>query len=188
MTVSVIRKSIDQQMENLTPAELAKYIVHESKRIAEQEATGKDVSEDDTELEKVYNKYVISRDIYDYAAFWRAMHDEERNYWGQYFLGTVYPGIVREHALVGLLIIEKIKVIKRTNNISKNSSDNIKAICKMISELMIRYRKLGREIKLILDENELWDRFDVEKPNSDDFCRNISLIEDLVEDIFCEYQ
>ena len=186
MTVSTIKKSIDQEMQNLTPAELAKYIVQESRRLAELEASGEEVTEDDKKLEGDYNKYVLNRDIYDYAAFWRAMHDEERKYWGEYFLENVLPALIREQALIGLVMLEMVKQSRLLVCQKKsNHSVELKLINERISDLLPRYRNLDCEIKFITHETELWDRHGLKKPDLN-IENEAQLVEDYVEEFIKE--
>jgi hypothetical protein len=52
-SASEIKKSVEKQMETLTPQELAKYFTQEFRRIADRGVAGEDVSRDEEQLESV---------------------------------------------------------------------------------------------------------------------------------------
>ena len=94
-------------MQDLTPEEMAKYVMNEEERIIGLKVTGKDTTREDEQLDEFYTKYVLRRDIYHYAAFLRAINEEERASWARFWINTAVPSLVREQALVTLLIREK---------------------------------------------------------------------------------
>ncbi len=180
MTVSAIKKSIDQEMRNLTPTELAKYIWDEQWRVSEMGAAGEDTTDEEKEIKEVYEKYVLTRSIYDYAAFWRGMYFESKEYWGLFFLGRVFPGLVREHALIGLFMLEMIKRSRLLKFQREKDPSELKLIRERISEMLPRYRRLGDEIRAIVRETELWNLYGLCKPDLD-FERQTQFIEDYIE-------
>jgi hypothetical protein len=189
-TTNEIKKSVERQFETLTPQELAKYFMQEMRRIIEREVSGEDVTGDEEQLEANYNKYVFNRDIYDYAAFWRAMHLEEREHWGRYFLKTVCPGVVREQALTGLLILEKmnssillheaLKGKKRNKKLDKYIEKSEKTR-ETLTDLLTRYKELTTEIIPIL-ESDTWDQYGIERPYYGDIEGLAHTVENMVED------
>jgi hypothetical protein len=113
------------------------------------------------------------------------MHKEECDHWGQFFLMTVYPAIVREQAYIGLLILEKMKgpLLLKSKQGKKQEYQKTR---ETIIELQAESKELAGEIKSFFD-TDLWDRLGIERPDYGDIDGVNEWLNDLVEDFFRLY-
>jgi hypothetical protein len=162
MTISDVRKNIDKEMQNLTPAELARYIILEEERLVKKQAAGEDVANEDEQMEILYKKYVLSKDIRGYAAFWRAMYNEEKEHWGRWWLELAVPALDRERSLISLLLLEKVRswVLAK----GKKNDPIWEERRRQIAELLKRHVEIVREIEIIFS-SDIWEVLKIERPD-----------------------
>jgi hypothetical protein len=187
-TTSEIKKSVEKQMETLTPHEIAQYFFQEWGRMAERAVEGEDTSRDEENLVAIYNRYVVdSGTMADYAKFWRFMYNGEYEHWARFFYEHFYPAIVREQAWIGLLILEKVKSligIKNRKRLKPDEGGN--QLREEIIELVNRYHEFGSAIERLAD-TEMWDRLGIKRPDYTDIRITTKRIENWVEDIMMSY-
>lgn len=127
-------------METFNPKELARYTIQEQERICIKEASGENTTGEDEALEGIYNKYVLPRSIYGYAASWKVMSKDERDHWGRWWLQINILGPNRELCLISLFIVEKERSWKFGKNGEKEKE--------RIKDLIARYYEVNKELML----------------------------------------
>jgi len=177
MTVSEIKKKIDEVYDNLSPEELGKYVSKEFWSIADSMARGEDASHQQKDLETVIDKYVYPLNEWGFIKYLRSVCEADEKEWGRRSFNTYLEGLVRQDALISLLLIQfdtswRYEIILRGKDLSGLMDDaewieHREHTKKMIKELRERKREIAEEIQDILS-SEFWDIRGIPRPDVPD--------------------
>ncbi len=182
-TVGTLSKDVEKIVSTLSPEEMAKYISNEINSIATSQAGDADEDARLADVRRIYDEHVITRDMYEYAKFWRAMDTEDIRHWtGAYFRG-VLDGLQREDALLTLLIraesrawITDYKDLLTTEKRDPVVVERMGIDREHMKGFLARKREIAETVKEIM-KADFWQTWKIERPVIDLSENNMAICE-----------
>ncbi|HNX17563.1 MAG TPA: hypothetical protein PKM50_04435 [Methanoregula sp.] len=175
-TVGTLEKKVETVLDNLSPAEKAKYVYDETWRSADRQAKGIDEETHQQEIERFFHRHVATLSAAGQIEFLIAEDRLNTGKWaGMHFTSTML-GYDREDCLLDLLILyaELTKYLIRVKCAKK---DKLHAESPGMDEMITRFRE--RRADIIKDakgiwKDGFWEQWNITRPDlSPDFIKAI---------------
>lgn len=183
-TVGTLEKKVETVLENLTPAEKAKYVYDETWRIADRQSKGIDEESHQQEIERFLHRHVATLSATGYIEFLIAEDRLNTGKWaGMHFVSTL-EGYDREDALIDLLI-RYAGLTKSLIREKCTKTDKLHAQSSGMDEMINGFRK--RQADIIKDakgiwKDSFWEQWNITRPDlSPDFIKAIETDNELSE-------
>jgi hypothetical protein len=170
MTMSELRKNVDRAYDKLTPKERARMVSAGLWEIADAWARGEEIAEQQEEHRRFIDRYVAPLTNNEFIRYLIALADCDGAEWGRRYHVTLIQGLVREDALITLLLINldrrwerEIVCAPSKENGSQKWIETRDRIRSQITGLRDRKRAIAAETDAIF-ESDFWEIGKIERP------------------------
>jgi hypothetical protein len=167
VTVGKLTKNVEKMLESLTPVEKARYMSKERWRISDEVTKGKNIAEQEADLEIIEDRYIMSMGAVDFIRYSQELYNLDTRGWILVYIRRVIEDLQREDALLGLLISltnkECFDLYKKPKNRGKPSGVDFKLAEDRASICWNRRCQIKVELDNIL-KSDFWDKNNIERP------------------------
>ncbi len=173
-TANDVKKALDKAYDKLTPEERAHVVSASGWKIADTYARREDITAQVQEQHRFIDKYVDNLTNSQFIHFLIALADRYEVEWGRRYCSMYIQGLVREDALIGMLLINldcrwfnEIELAPKKEYGTPWWTKKRDKIAKQITIVRERKRVIAADIDEIL-EGDIWEIRQMQRPPQPD--------------------